>query len=129
LAFITISFTVLKTIFQGALCCKRESRRDGRQYSAISTIEAQVTNEMSNPGFDTDAIGTNANSSIFTNRVFDLLVGCVQANPNLRATFTFPPNGVPTVDLTSTNQMRPICNDEASAPPNYSDVVCTMPRN
>jgi len=90
LAFITISFTVLKTIFQGALCCKRESRRDGRQYSAISTIEAQMANEMSNPGFDTDAIGTNANSSIFTDRVFDLLVGCVQANPNLRATFTFP---------------------------------------
>ena len=88
---------------------------------AISTIEAQVTNEMSNPGFNTEAIDTN--------RFFDLLVRCVQANPNLRATFTFPPNGVPTVDLTSMNQMRPIYNDEASAPPNYSDVVCTMPRN
>ena len=135
LAFITISFTAMKTIFQGALCCKRQPPQPNEsQYAPVSTIEAQVLNERSNPGFETiGTTDTNPNYRIGTNHVFDLsflqpFVSCVQANPNLKLSCSFSSNGIPTIEVLPINWMRPIYQNEASAPPpNYSD-ACAMPR-
>ena len=133
MALATISFTILKTIVQGALCCQaRPSQQNGSQYALVNnTIEAQVTNERSNPGFESIDI-IDASSSVGRNHIIDLsflqpFVSCVQANPNLKLSCSFSSNGIPTIEVLPMNRMRPICDNEASAPPNYSD-ACAMSR-